>query len=135
MREPWWLQYLKSFLLEILFVTTWSVFQNQVTYLYVNGLYKNIYIAESIRLIPDVEQSSTNNSMLLALPAAQVLVYNGEFYDSQKFGLPNMNCFPIYVFHGINITIHLRILLWYSYSLKALCRFMILSHYQIEAPL
>ena len=32
MREPWWLQYLKSLLLEILFVTTWSVFQNQVTY-------------------------------------------------------------------------------------------------------
>ena len=32
MRESWWLQYLKSLLLEILFVTTWSVFQNRVTY-------------------------------------------------------------------------------------------------------
>ena len=32
MREPWWLQCLKSLLLEILFATTWSVFQNQVTY-------------------------------------------------------------------------------------------------------
>ena len=31
-REPWWLQYLKSLLLKIVFVTTWSVFQNQVTY-------------------------------------------------------------------------------------------------------
>ena len=32
MREPWRLQYFKSLLLEILFVTTWLDFQNQVTF-------------------------------------------------------------------------------------------------------
>ena len=32
MREPWWPQYLKLAFLEKLIVTTWSVFQNQVTY-------------------------------------------------------------------------------------------------------
>ena len=37
-REPWQLQYLKSLLLEMLFVTTWSVFQNQVTYRYIDIL-------------------------------------------------------------------------------------------------
>ena len=31
MKEPWWLQYLKSLFLEIPIVTIQSVFQNQVT--------------------------------------------------------------------------------------------------------
>ena len=34
MKEPWWLQYLKSLFLEILFVTAWLVFQNRVTYMH-----------------------------------------------------------------------------------------------------
>ena len=32
MRESWWLQYLKLVFLEMLIVTIWLVFQNQVTY-------------------------------------------------------------------------------------------------------
>ena len=34
MREPWWLQYLKSVFLKISIVTVWSVFQNQVTIMF-----------------------------------------------------------------------------------------------------
>ena len=43
MREPWRLQYLKSVFLEIPFVTTWSVFQNQVTYVCNNIMLKNCW--------------------------------------------------------------------------------------------
>ena len=131
MREQWWLQYSKLVFLEMPIVTTWLVFQNQVTYSLVNSLYK--ITTESIKLVLDVEQfgagstlivptynvqkvsfsffwnaidnlkfttkskTSINNSMLFALPAAQVLAQSSGFCGSRNFDLPNISvAFPIY---------------------------------------
>ena len=44
MREPWRLQYLKSVFLKIPLVTTWSVFQNQVTYAFAVSDFLDIVI-------------------------------------------------------------------------------------------
>ena len=46
---------------------------------------------------PRIHHEVINNCTLFALPAALVLAYNGEFYGSQKFNLPNLSVlFPIY---------------------------------------